>query len=234
MVVDEIDKASADGHYDPLGALYELLESETATHFVDEFVELPIDASGAVWLATANDAARIPEPLLSRMACTKSRRRMRKARRALRSTIYARSATRTTGAGSSPRRCRKRRSTSLLRCRRAKCAARSSPAFGNAKIAGRSEVGPRRHPGPAQRRDSASGSRGRSKCKPAFARRRLRTPRSAATTRPTRARRRRRQLAHLFDIPDSDARKHADMEQPRRSCPRRGSGTSSTRTRGWR
>jgi ATP-dependent Lon protease len=67
IVVDEIDKASADGQYDPLGALYELLEIETATRFVDEFVELPIDASGAVWLATANDAARIPEPLLNRL-----------------------------------------------------------------------------------------------------------------------------------------------------------------------
>src|SRR3954453_7207284 len=67
IVVDEIDKASSDGQYDPLGALYELLEVETATRFVDEFVELPIDASGAVWLATANEAARIPEPLLNRM-----------------------------------------------------------------------------------------------------------------------------------------------------------------------
>jgi ATP-dependent Lon protease len=67
IVVDEIDKASGDGQYDPLGALYELLEVQTATRFVDEFVELPIDASGAVWLATANDAARIPEPLLDRL-----------------------------------------------------------------------------------------------------------------------------------------------------------------------
>ncbi len=67
IVVDELDKASADGQYDPLGALYELLEIDTASRFVDEFVELPIDASGAVWLATANDAARIPEPLLSRL-----------------------------------------------------------------------------------------------------------------------------------------------------------------------
>ncbi len=67
IVVDEIDKASGDGQYDPLGALYELLEIETATRFVDEFVELPIDASGTVWLATANDPARIPEPLLSRL-----------------------------------------------------------------------------------------------------------------------------------------------------------------------
>ena len=68
IVVDELDKASGDGQFDPLGALYELLESQTATRFVDEFVELPIDASGAVWLATANDAARIPEPLLSRLS----------------------------------------------------------------------------------------------------------------------------------------------------------------------
>jgi ATP-dependent Lon protease len=68
IVVDELDKTGADGQYDPLGALYELLEIDTATRFIDEFVELPIDASGAVWLATANDAGRIPEPLLSRMA----------------------------------------------------------------------------------------------------------------------------------------------------------------------
>jgi len=67
IVVDELDKASSDGQYDPLGALYELLEIKTATRFVDEFVELPIDASGAVWLATANDTARIPEPLLDRL-----------------------------------------------------------------------------------------------------------------------------------------------------------------------
>src|SRR2546423_11620110 len=68
IVVDELDKASSDGQYDPLGALYELLEVDTAMRFVDEFVEVPIDASGAVWLATANDGARIPEPLLNRLA----------------------------------------------------------------------------------------------------------------------------------------------------------------------
>ena len=68
IVVDELDKTASDGQYDPLGALYELLEAQTATRFVDEFVEVPIDASGAVWLATANDAARIPEPILNRMA----------------------------------------------------------------------------------------------------------------------------------------------------------------------
>jgi ATP-dependent Lon protease len=67
LVVDELDKASAEGHYDPLGALYALLESATATRFVDEFAEVPIDASGAVWFATANDASRIPEPILDRL-----------------------------------------------------------------------------------------------------------------------------------------------------------------------
>jgi ATP-dependent Lon protease len=67
LVIDEIDKASADGQYDPLGALYGLLEVDTATRFIDEFAEIPIDASGADWFATANDAARIPEPILNRM-----------------------------------------------------------------------------------------------------------------------------------------------------------------------
>ncbi len=67
IVVDELEKASGDGQYDPLGALYALLETQTAMRFVDEFAEIPIDASGAVWFATANDASRIPEPLLNRL-----------------------------------------------------------------------------------------------------------------------------------------------------------------------
>ena len=67
MVVDEIDKSAADGTYDPLGALYSLLEHDTAAEFIDEFVEIPIDASDVVWVATANDARVIPEPILNRM-----------------------------------------------------------------------------------------------------------------------------------------------------------------------
>jgi len=67
MMVDEIDKAGGDGQYDPLGALYSLLEQDTAKAFIDEFVELPIDATGVFWIATANDASRIPEPILNRM-----------------------------------------------------------------------------------------------------------------------------------------------------------------------
>jgi len=67
MVVDEVDKAGGDSQYDPLGALYALLEHDTASQFIDEFVEIPVDASSVVWVATANDASRIPEPILNRM-----------------------------------------------------------------------------------------------------------------------------------------------------------------------
>lgn len=67
MVVDEIDKAGGDSQYDPLGALYSLLEHDTAREFVDEFAEVPIDAGDVVWIATANEARSIPEPILNRM-----------------------------------------------------------------------------------------------------------------------------------------------------------------------
>ncbi len=67
MMVDEIDKAVGDAQYDPLGALYSLLEHDTASQFVDEFVEIPVDASSVLWIATANEGARIPEPILNRM-----------------------------------------------------------------------------------------------------------------------------------------------------------------------
>jgi len=67
IVVDEIDKASADAQYDPLGALYSLLEHDTAQNFVDEFAEVPIDASQVIWITTANDERAIPEPIRNRM-----------------------------------------------------------------------------------------------------------------------------------------------------------------------
>ncbi len=67
MVVDEIDKARAEHAYDPLGALYSLLEQDTATAFTDEFAEVAIDASQVIWVATANDERGIPEPILNRM-----------------------------------------------------------------------------------------------------------------------------------------------------------------------
>ncbi len=67
MVVDEIDKAGGEHAYDPLGALYSLLEHDTAGHFTDEYAEVPIDASQVIWVATANDARSIPDPILNRM-----------------------------------------------------------------------------------------------------------------------------------------------------------------------
>ena len=67
MVVDEIDKARGEHAYDPLGALYSLLEHDTAGTFTDEFAEVPIDASQMIWVATANDERAIPEPILNRM-----------------------------------------------------------------------------------------------------------------------------------------------------------------------
>lgn len=67
ILVDEIDKASADAQYDPLGPLYSLLEHDTAGSFVDEFADVPIDASRVVWITTANDARGIPQPILNRM-----------------------------------------------------------------------------------------------------------------------------------------------------------------------
>ena len=67
IVVDEIDKASTDAQYDPLGALYSLLEHDTAQSFTDEFAEVAIDASQVIWITTANDERGIPDPILNRM-----------------------------------------------------------------------------------------------------------------------------------------------------------------------
>ena len=67
IVVDEIDKVGGEAQYDPLSAMYSLLERDTASEFVDEFVEVPVDASSVVWIATANDESHIPEPILNRM-----------------------------------------------------------------------------------------------------------------------------------------------------------------------
>ncbi len=67
IVVDEIDKASTDAQYDPLGALYSLLEHDTAQSFTDEFAEVAIDASQVIWITTANDERAIPDPILNRM-----------------------------------------------------------------------------------------------------------------------------------------------------------------------
>jgi ATP-dependent Lon protease len=142
IVVDEIDKASADGQYDPLGALYELLEVETATRFIDEFVELPIDASGAVWLATANDAARIPEPLLSRLSVYEIEAPDAEGAARIARTIYGEIRNshdwgRQFPEALSPSALEKLAGLPPREMRRA-----IQSAFGNAKIAGRSQIGP--------------------------------------------------------------------------------------------
>ena len=67
MVLDEVDKAGGDSRYDPMGALYGLLERDTARCFKDEFIEVEMDASHILWVSTANDGARLPEPILNRM-----------------------------------------------------------------------------------------------------------------------------------------------------------------------
>ena len=67
VVLDEIDKSGGDHRYDPMGALYALLERDTASHFRDEFIDVGIDASHILWIATANDESAIPEPILNRM-----------------------------------------------------------------------------------------------------------------------------------------------------------------------
>jgi len=68
FLLDEIDKSPSSSTHDPLGALYALLESETACQFIDEYLEVPIDATSITWVFTANDSRNIPEPILSRMA----------------------------------------------------------------------------------------------------------------------------------------------------------------------
>jgi ATP-dependent Lon protease len=67
VVLDEVDKAGGDARYDPMGALYTLLERDTAVHFKDEFIDVDMDASHILWVATANDDSPIPEPILNRM-----------------------------------------------------------------------------------------------------------------------------------------------------------------------
>jgi ATP-dependent Lon protease len=50
-----------------MGALYGLLERDTARAFKDEFIDIDIDASHILWVTTANDERSIPEPILNRM-----------------------------------------------------------------------------------------------------------------------------------------------------------------------
>jgi ATP-dependent Lon protease len=67
FMLDEMDKIGQDFRGDPASVFLEVLDPEQNSRFLDHYLDIPLDLSRAMFIATANDIGRLPGPLLDRM-----------------------------------------------------------------------------------------------------------------------------------------------------------------------